>query len=252
MVDMKTPFELITHSLKDYKNNASTFIGFSAWLLLPFVATVLITLLPVTLFVQSLAVIIAIIEIFFIIWITIILSLCAFSSISGQTPNLATIPSQAKTMIVPILTINLLQLLVLLGGLFLLIIPVFIFAVWFGLAQFVALFENKTGFNALSSSRDLTRGRFWYSARLLIIGPLAILLIYSFLLSIIISIVSAFSGLNPTEFFVGDIPIWLNILEALGEIFLLPLVIIYLTHVYLELKQLSTNTESLEKSLEIA
>ena len=246
---MSSPFELILQSLKDYRKEAPTLIGYAAWLLLPFFVSFAVSFLPITPVVQMLAIILTVVELVFIIWITIILCLCAQAIVFEQKANVSTISQQAKQLIFPVVIVNLLQLLVVLGGFLLLVIPVFLFAVWFGLTQFVTIFENKRGFDALSASRELTKGRFWYSARLVLIGPLVLLVCFSFLLSLMISIGSAIYGIDPTQLLSDDIPRWVESLEAVGELFFLPLVLLYFTHVYRELHE---HPLQLEKSPEIA
>ncbi len=54
-----------------------------------------------------------------------------------------------------------LLLIIIAGGHLLFIIPGFLFSVWFSLAFFVLVFENKKGFNALHRSKWLIRGVFW-------------------------------------------------------------------------------------------
>ena len=246
---MSSPFELILQSLKDYQKEASTLIGYAAWLILPFFVSVAVSFLPITPVVQAFAILLAVAELLFVIWITTILCLCAHAVVFEQKTNIPTISQQAKQLILPVLTINLLQLLIFLGGFLLLVLPVFLFAVWFGLAQFMVMFENKRSFDALSASRDLTKGRFWQSARLLLIGPLILLFTFSFLISLIISIVSAIYSIDPTQLLSGDTPLWIDGLETVGELFLFPLVLLYFTRVYRELRE---HPLQLEKSPEIA
>jgi len=49
------------------------------------------------------------------------------------------------------------------GGFFLFIIPGVLFSVWFSLALFVLIFEERRGFNALFRSKHLVSGKFWGS-----------------------------------------------------------------------------------------
>jgi len=67
---------------------------------------------------------------------------------------------------------------IIIGGFLLFIIPGILFSIWFSLAVFVIVFEEKKGFNVLLRSRDLIEGRFgrvlW---RLLIIGLIIIILL---------------------------------------------------------------------------
>jgi hypothetical protein len=47
------------------------------------------------------------------------------------------------------------------GGFLLFIIPGVLFSIWFSLAIFILIFEQKKGFNALFKSKHLVSGKFW-------------------------------------------------------------------------------------------
>lgn len=236
---MLSPFELIVQSFQDYKKEAPILIGYSAWLLLPFAAFVLLSTLPTSPVIQVMAFFLMIAELFLLVWIMIILSLYAFAHIHGHEKNIGVFSKKGRALIAPLLTVILLQILVLAGGFLLFVIPMFIFAVWFGLSQLTVIFENRRGINALFASRALIQGRFWQAAGLLIGGTFIILFVYSFILSLIISAYAALQNLDPVDLLVGELPLWINILEAVGEILLLPLLAIYLTRVYVALKEVA-------------
>lgn len=247
---MRSTIELVRLSIKDYKQEAATLIGYSAWILLPFAAFVLLSLLPLSPFVQLLAFALIVAELFFMIWVSITIALHAFAHIHGHPKDPGVLSAKARTLMAPLLSVILLLLLILIGGFFLLVIPMFIFAIWFGLSQFMVIFENKRGLDALSASHALTKGRFWPSAALLIGGPLIIMLIYSLILSLIIGVVTAIQGVDTVDLLLGELPLWVNVLEAVGEVLLLPLLMVYFTYVYLELK--NTHAISLDKGCHIA
>lgn len=84
--------------------------------------------------------------------------------------------------------LNLLQLLVVLGGILMLIIPGIIFAVWFTLANYIFAIDKERGVNALLKSRDYVRGYWWQIVGRLIVVLLAYLavgLVVNFLASLI-------------------------------------------------------------------
>lgn len=57
------------------------------------------------------------------------------------------------------------------GGFLLFIVPGVLFSVWFSLAIFVLVFEERKGFNALFKSKHLVKGRFWgVLGRFLVLG----------------------------------------------------------------------------------
>jgi hypothetical protein len=246
---MRSTIELIRLSLKDYKQEAATLIGYSTWILLPFAAFVLLSLLPMSPVVQLLAFFLMVAELFFVIWVTITIALHAHAHIHGHPKNTDALSAKARALMAPMLTVILLQLLILIGGLLLLVVPMFIFAIWFGMSQFMVIFEGKRGLDALSASHELVRGRFWSSVAFIVGGPLIIMIIYSVILSLIISLISATQGVDTVELLLGELPLWVNVLEAVGEVFLLPLLMVYFTYVYLELKNARATTLDKERNI---
>lgn len=75
-----------------------------------------------------------------------------------------------------IVWVNFLVIVTVLGGFLLFIIPGFIFSVWFSLALFVLLVENKKGWEALKKSKALIQGYFWPVVFRMIILSLALYL----------------------------------------------------------------------------
>lgn len=63
--------------------------------------------------------------------------------------------------ILPLFWISILSSIVVLGGMMLLIIPGIIFSVWFCLASYTLIYEDKRGMNALLKSKDLISGNWW-------------------------------------------------------------------------------------------
>lgn len=109
------------------------------------------------------------------------------------------------------------------GGLFLFFVPGLIFFIWFSLASFVFISENKKGWSALMASKGYVRGNwrgvFW---RFLCIGTLAYLFLYLFNM---LAVFTAVPGIEKIYFYVG-------------YILMSPMVIIYSFLIYENLKKL--------------
>lgn len=67
----------------------------------------------------------------------------------------------SRKNIIPFWTIGALLICITLGGLFLFIIPMFIFVTWFSFSQFILITENIKDFHALMKSREYVRGYWW-------------------------------------------------------------------------------------------
>lgn|SRR3989338_8478575 len=231
---MHSVTDLLKQSVLDYRKHFNVLIGYSSWILLPFVALTLLTFLPESLPIQMLSFLTMIVELFLFVWIFIILGVFAKANITGEPIDPQSLPEKTKGLILPVLTISILQILLMLGGLLLLIVPFFLFLVWFSLSQFVVMFEQKQGLEALNASRALTKGRFWPVALRTVVIPFAINLFYSVVIALI-TIASGIQKTNPTDLLATDIPLWVDILENIGQVFLLPFILLYLVRVYVDL-----------------
>ena len=89
-------------------------------------------------------------------------------------------------------------------GLILLIIPGVIFAVWFALAMYILILENKGIMESLSKSKELVKGHFWtvfgynlfFGIVMLIISGF-LQMVVPFIGSLIVMVFSAFYSLFP-------------------------------------------------------
>ena len=236
---MLTVTSLLKESLKLYRSHATNYIGYVAWLLLPFSGMVLLSLLPQTFFVFVLGIFLTFVQIFLAVWLAILLIQLTTSFKAGEKPDGIKFQKHATLLLRSALIIIALQLLVEIGGIILLVIPGLIFAVWYGFSVFTLIFENKKSINALSASRELSRGRFWPVCWRYYAGPILMLIVYSLILAILVTTISAIIGIDPQEALqIGTIPpLWVSILDAIAEILLFPLVMIYLTLLYQELKK---------------
>jgi hypothetical protein len=119
---------------------------------------------------------------------------------------------------------------IIVGGFLLFFVPGLIFSIWFSLAIFILVFEERKGFNALFKSKHLVRGKFWEVFwRILVLGlitGLGLLLIFALILFGIEN--------RQTEKQMG---------EAMGyfiQLFLWPLFLIYGLLIYNNLKEIKT------------
>lgn len=109
------------------------------------------------------------------------------------------------------------------GGTFLFFVPGLIFFVWFSLASFVLISENKKGWQALSASKGYVRGNWWQLFwRFLFIGTIVWLFFY--LINVISSLVT-----------VLDIS---DILFCVGYLLMIPIVTTYLFLIYENLRKI--------------
>src|SRR3989344_1916391 len=106
----------------------------------------------------------------------------AYSISANTTPTIKQLLSQGWKLTWKVFATSALEILAILGGLILLIIPGLIFSIWFTFTISVVVAENLSGTAALKRSKQLVKGRFWKTVSYLLF-PTAIIIAYSFITS---------------------------------------------------------------------
>lgn len=165
---LSSPIKLLQKSWKDYKANAKTFtliLIFPAILELILRYITIPVLKPetvnnmssITPFLPIILIGLLLVYIPILFWSNTTLYLCIVEKSSDWRRSYR----KALNKIIPFFLINLLTVLLVLGGLVLFIIPGIILSVWLGLAPFVYFEQNKEGFNALAKSKEYIKGYWW-------------------------------------------------------------------------------------------
>ncbi len=157
---------------------------------------------------------------------------------AGDQPDFPAIFQKSWAMVGSLFLVGLLVLLAVLGGFILLIVPAFIFAVWFSFSTFTLLLEDKHGREALKASKALVHGRFGA-----VLGRYCLLILCLLGFSIVFGIVSAaVPGLHSVQHTaIGSSQVGLtlagSIASALFSSFLVtPLSVVFSYLLYKELK----------------
>ena len=128
----------------------------------------------------------------------------------------------------PYIWVYFLLTIIIAGGFLLFIIPGILFSIWFSLAIFILVFEERKGFNALFRSKHLVKGKFWgVLVRFLVLGliiGLGLFLVFALIL-----------------FSIGNKQIESQISEVMDyfiQLFVLPFFLIYGFLIYNNLKEI--------------
>ncbi|MCL4405528.1 hypothetical protein M1295_03150 [Patescibacteria group bacterium] len=124
--------------------------------------------------------------------------------------------------LLPYFWVYVLSLALMSGGLFLLIIPAAVLAVWLAFTEYVFVVEGARGLSALLKSKEYVRGRFW---------PVVLRLLAALLIGMIVSLVADAIGR------LGG-PSGLIAANLLIGILLPPFLVIYMLEIYGDLRQL--------------
>lgn len=244
--------DIVRESIQLYKKHASIIAGYLAWLLLPFAAFVVLQLLNNEDVVLVGGLILMTVTIVLWIWMSIFLIKLIDKLHDGKKPNEKTLQQETGQLILPLLTVALFVFLSIVGGLILLVIPGIIFFVWYTFAQISVVLDKKRGMEALKFSRSLVQGRFFKVAWYVFSGPLLMIFVYSIALASIIYLIASLTGTNIELVFGEDPPLWLNVLDTLGQIFIIsPLLLIYSTIVYKKFKKLPVKAKKRDETKEV-
>lgn len=229
---LKTPRELLKETFDLYKKNFWVFIGYAAWLLLPQAGYFLIVLMNISSsldrpIITVLMILVTLLHLFVSLWAGICI-MHVVKTIKEQKPlDPNEISAIALKRIQPVLATAFLQVLIFLGGFLLLIVPSIIFWVWYAFAQVISALEYKKPIEALTLSKQLSRGRGFPILWRLISGPMLIGFTYLLILGAFTSIISAFLGLESDMLFAQQSPIWIDVLESLISTLVMPLFVVY-------------------------
>ncbi len=108
--------------------------------------------------------------------------------------------SQGIHQLIPYIWVSIIIFCVYVGGLILLVIPLFIFAVWFWFAQYFTVLDNVRGTKALSASKRLVSGRWWAVAVRILLPAIFCYVAAAFLQAILYLLIGSVFG-NPGMFF---------------------------------------------------
>lgn len=233
---MSSAPDLLRASFLMYRTHAKLFVGYASWLLLSYAAIVLATLIPNEGVRTGLGIAIQLADGLLWLWISVIMVVLVHQIGLKKEIDTSVVPLYALSVLGSFVWVSLLQALTIAGGILLFIVPGIIFLVWFGFATQALLLDGKRGLDALSASRDLARGRFWKTVDIQLGGPFICYAFYLVALAAVYFLVARLTH-TPLDVIFGETPpLWADMLETVGNIFLLPLLSIYGVLAYREMK----------------
>jgi hypothetical protein len=234
---MTGPLDVLRRSWILYRANGQLIVGYAAWLLLTAAAFVLTGFVGNEPTRQSALFLVQLADLILWLWVGVLVTrVTAAAASPGKRLDAAALPAESWSLVWPFAWATVLQILVTLGGFLLFVVPGFVFVVWFAFAQQAAVIDGKRGIDALAESRALCRGRFFTVAWHLFLGPFLVALLYFAVILLVWSVIAAITN-TPAEALFGDRPpLWMDAIASVGEVFLMPLLYVYWTLAYLELK----------------
>lgn len=224
--------ELLGQTWELYKTNFRLLIGYSAWMLVPLVISVLITVAfgsegqEVNEFVTGL------LNLFVFTWLSIIFILITLRLASEKKVKIRSMSAQAWKVFVPYLLLLVLKSIAVGVGFLLLIVPGLILSIWWLFADMTLISKGTGVIDSLKQSRELVRGRWWPVFGRNLGGILTIAIIYIVILAVIMLILSAVFGGDPFSFLDTPATLMETVIVQIMDILFVPLFVMYVTLLY--------------------
>jgi hypothetical protein len=235
---MKSLAQLLGTAWDFYRQERALLLGYSAWILVPYVGILFLeTAVPEASLGKAAIFVLTIMQAALVVWAVIAIMILTWAATKKKTVRLDAVGRRAWQRAPVFILVQVVNSLIVIGGSLLLLIPGFMFWVWYAFSAQELVLHKQHGLVALSASRNLVRGRFWPVAWRLIGGHTFLVLAYLFLTGALVGLASIFiegpiTPLNPEE-----MPLWLEVLVNIIEIVFLPLVVVFSTILYADLRQ---------------
>ena len=237
-------WEFFSNSWRTFGANWSTFMILAA---IPTVVSLALSL-PTGVEVRSVTAFIIWI-VWMIVWIlsTMALTMAAHKTSDGQAIGAWESYNLSLGLFWRYIWTGILYFLIVLGGMFLLIIPGIIWAIRYIFAPYLVIMDGIGGRKALSRSRDITKGRLGgVFARELVFGLLFFLVI-TVPLTLLIFLVGVALG-NPAIGFSAPTPEWAQTIQLFGQIITEALFVIFNVLLFKSIRALAIDEKSLPKA----
>lgn len=236
---MLSIIELVQLTIAMYRRNFGLFLGYSGWVLIPSVILVITPAIsPASYTAISLTALI--LTMVLTIWIWIIISKITAQIIHKEKINTETLAMECWQRILPVIGVSLLTSLMSLVGFIFFIVPGIIIMVWYAFATTEVILHGKRPLEALATSRDLTRGKFFAILWRLLGGTIFLGAIYLVLSLTLISLTELLTS-GAVTFMSSTPSIGAQLLGAVADTLAFPLFVIYPVIFYLDIKQSSKN-----------
>ena len=234
----------VLHTLIDsamlYRIAFPLWIGISSWLLIPFVASVVSTiaapLIPqpvetlLNIFIIATTAIIG-------IWVVVMIILASAKAYENKPLDQKQFSKESWLIVWRLFVASLIKGALVLGGALLFIIPGIILSIQFAFTELRVVIEKESPLQALSSSRELVRGKFWSVAWRVVAGLLIIAAIQTTIMIMFFGIGLNITGESGVSI-AANPPLWSDIISTLLDVIFVPLYALYMTNLYFEIKKI--------------
>lgn len=248
LISIKT---ILTKSIHLYRDNAKLFLSYMGVLFVPLAISIILGGLfslgePTSLILALLSLIIMI-----VVYLCSLLITLAITRVIAHRYNgipAAPIKEELKKslpLLWPSILASLLGGLIILGGMFLLIIPGIIFSIWYAFVVYAVAIDNQRPIEALRASKSLVVGRWWAVCIKFIVPGIIFGILTLIVESIIGKILSSLGqGISPeqTALYIG-VSILFGLISSVVSLLLTPLTMTAPVILYEELKKVPVSAK---------
>jgi len=182
---MESVINLVKNTWGLYRSHVSLFIGYSAWMLIPMIFNVLLTITFGSDYTYITEPIVLTLDIIIITWVVISLIQAVSLIKSKKRIDPRKLSATSWKLAAPFLLLAILTAILTIVGLALLIVPGIIFTIYVTFASTILVLENAKIIDSIKKSFALVKNRFWTILHRLIIGNLILILPYLFIMLVI-------------------------------------------------------------------
>ncbi|HBC39726.1 MAG: hypothetical protein UU40_C0004G0030 [Candidatus Uhrbacteria bacterium GW2011_GWD2_41_121] len=221
--EMQNILTLVQQTWNTYKAHISTFVGYSAWMLVPMIVKMLcvLTFGPINSSIFNIALVI--LELIVTGWVMISLIQSSAFVIENKKVDTRIISAKSWSCIAPLLLLLLLSLIMTSVGFVLLVIPGIVISVYLTFSTVILVLENASVVESIKKSFALITGRFWQIFVRLYISTIILLVPYMAAYIIIVLLLALLGGFDITALFLSPSTLMEQILLAVIDVIFLPL-----------------------------
>lgn len=221
--EMLNSFQIVEKTWTSYKSNIGTFIGYSAWILIPMIVNILavLTFGPIDSYIFD--GLLLILELIVTSWVMISLIQSSDFVVRNKKIDTRLISAKSWTYIAPLLLLMLINGLMTLIGFILLVIPGIVLSIYLTFSTVILVLENAGVIDSIKKSFALVIGRFWKIFIRLVIPTLVLAIPYLAVYFIIALLLASLGGFDIQALFNSPSTLMEQILLSVVDVIFLPL-----------------------------
>lgn len=226
---LKTTWEL-------YRSHVSLFLGYSAWMLVPMILTVLISATFGSRYTDITQPILFVIDLLVMVWVIVCIIQITPAVVAKKRIDTQLMSAQAWKLSISFLLLGLLISLVTIVGFIILIIPGILFAIYATFCSQILVLEKTTIMGAIKQSFALVKGRFWSVAHRIILANIIWFLPYTVAMFLVIGILLIVNQGNIDLLLSGPTTLMEQVFTRAVDVLFLPIFLILSVLIYQDAK----------------